>query len=157
MLSSSHFSIPYMRKRTSPRGGLPYCLNLHVVAALSLAACLTLYLGSRALSGRNDVNLAPQPLDRGPSSPVDSSTLGVQINRLWLSGKHARVKNVRRWARDALVAAFVADSASSGLHWQYDVAAIAELVSERGGVPEFLSPPATQFYDVPVGGPSPCE
>ena len=143
---------PVRRSMTAPRGASRFSTP-YFVAALALAACLALYLGARALglAEVSDVGLATLP----PLAPGSSSSSSPLDSYVPLAG--VPLKKWRRRSRDALIAAFVADAASTGLHWQYDVAAIAKLVAERGGgAPEFLSPPATQFYDAPVGGPSPC-
>jgi len=64
-------------------------------------------------------------------------------------------------ARAAIIGAFVADSASMGLHLIYDQAAIEKLIKDRaavdatGGGPEFFDPPESAFYDYHSGRQSP--
>ncbi|KAG1671083.1 hypothetical protein FOA52_000755 [Chlamydomonas sp. UWO 241] len=60
-------------------------------------------------------------------------------------------------ASAALLGALVADAATMGLHWVYNQSEIAELVSQRSaaGFPEFLTPPASKYYNYESGAFSP--
>ncbi|ETV97646.1 hypothetical protein H310_09537 [Aphanomyces invadans] len=59
-----------------------------------------------------------------------------------------------RRAISAAVTGFVADAASMPLHWIYDPNELASLVA-GGKDPAFFSPPASKFYDYPLGNLSP--
>ena len=63
-------------------------------------------------------------------------------------------------AKAAIIGAFVADSASMGLHLIYDQAAIEKLIKDRAAIdatggPEFFDPPESAFYDYHSGRQSP--
>ena len=53
------------------------------------------------------------------------------------------MRNIRARARDAILGTIVADAASLGLHWVYDVDEVARL---GGGAPEFHSPEGREFH-----------
>lgn len=59
----------------------------------------------------------------------------------------------RARAKAALIGAFVADAATTPLHWIYDPSKVAGLVG--GGDPEFFPTPSCPFYKYPVGDLSP--
>ncbi|RHZ38354.1 hypothetical protein DYB31_011301 [Aphanomyces astaci] len=58
-----------------------------------------------------------------------------------------------RRAISAAATGFVADAASMPLHWIYDANELAALVA--GNDPTFFSPPASKYYDYPLGSLSP--
>ncbi|CAM9977229.1 unnamed protein product, partial [Phaeothamnion confervicola] len=61
-------------------------------------------------------------------------------------------------ARDAILGAFVADSATSGLHWIYDTSKIDDLLKGERALEhpfEFYDPPSCPFYSSTVGNLSP--
>ncbi|KAG9404108.1 hypothetical protein AC1031_005647 [Aphanomyces cochlioides] len=53
----------------------------------------------------------------------------------------------------AVVAGFVSDAASMPLHWIYNAHELSNLVAGRD--PAFFSPPASKYYDYPLGALSP--
>eukprot|EP00191_Tetraselmis_sp_GSL018_P017201 CAMPEP_0177581442 /NCGR_PEP_ID=MMETSP0419_2-20121207/2150_1 /TAXON_ID=582737 /ORGANISM="Tetraselmis sp., Strain GSL018" /LENGTH=139 /DNA_ID=CAMNT_0019070485 /DNA_START=190 /DNA_END=606 /DNA_ORIENTATION=+ len=53
----------------------------------------------------------------------------------------------------AILSSFVADAASMGLHWIYDVQKIKQLVGQ--GTPEFFEPPSCPYYKYDSGDLSP--
>ncbi|EFJ50062.1 hypothetical protein VOLCADRAFT_89044 [Volvox carteri f. nagariensis] len=64
---------------------------------------------------------------------------------------------VRRRAIGAVLGALVADAATMGLHWIYDLEKIRELVSEQGRSeePAFFQPPSCPYYQYESGSLSP--
>lgn len=58
---------------------------------------------------------------------------------------HLPAAEVRSRSSKALIGAVVADAASLGLHWQYDVAAVAAATAAHGGDPAF-APHATPWH-----------
>ena len=61
---------------------------------------------------------------------------------------------IRSRAEAAILASFVADASAMPLHWQYDTAAIANLVKGLPG-PEFFVPPQNIWYNGVLGGNTP--
>jgi hypothetical protein len=53
-------------------------------------------------------------------------------------------------AKGAIAGALVADAATMGLHWIYDMAKIQTLLADKGkqAQPEFYEPPSCPFYQV---------
>jgi|EP01046_Picozoa_sp_COSAG06_P020000 hypothetical protein len=63
---------------------------------------------------------------------------------------------IQRRAAAAVVGGFVADAATAGLHWIYDMAELQQrLATSVSGSPEFHEPPACPYYDYPSGSLSP--
>ena len=91
----------------------------------------------------------------GTSSSSSSSSNGSS------SSSSSQSISQRDRAKAAIIGAFVADSASMGLHLIYDQAAIEKLIKDRaaidatGGGPEFFDPPESAFYDYHSGRQSP--
>ncbi|GLI66820.1 hypothetical protein VaNZ11_010789 [Volvox africanus] len=66
-------------------------------------------------------------------------------------------ERVRRRAVGAVLGALVADAATMGLHWVYDLEKIRELISEQGRAeePAFFQPPSCPYYEYESGSLSP--
>ncbi|GIM13290.1 hypothetical protein Vretimale_16437 [Volvox reticuliferus] len=66
-------------------------------------------------------------------------------------------ERVRRRAVGAVLGALVADAATMGLHWIYDLEKIRELISEQGRSeePAFFQPPSCPYYEYESGSLSP--
>lgn len=62
---------------------------------------------------------------------------------------------IRRRAVAAVVGAFVADAATMGLHWVYDMAELETLLANHSANPEFHDPPACRYYSYKSGVLSP--
>jgi hypothetical protein len=66
---------------------------------------------------------------------------------------------VQRRAAAAVLGSFVADAATMGLHWIYDMAELQQHLAagagSRGGAPEFREPPGCPYYQYPSGALSP--
>ncbi|KAF0688687.1 Aste57867_19716 [Aphanomyces stellatus] len=60
---------------------------------------------------------------------------------------------IHRRATAAAISGFVSDAATMPLHWIYDANELKDRVA--GKDPAFLSPPASKFYDYPLGSLSP--
>lgn len=74
---------------------------------------------------------------------------------------HKSEKTIRERAKAAVLASFVADAATMGLHWIYNVGQLQDLLKRKqvGGSKvfdgEFFEPPSCPFYKYPTGKLSP--
>ena len=62
---------------------------------------------------------------------------------------------VQRRAAAAVLGSFVADAATMGLHWIYDMAELQRRLELHAASPEFHEPPACPYYQYPSGSLSP--
>lgn len=125
-----------------------------------------------ALNDRRRAAAAPAP--RAPrlvtaiahAVPVDSIPAGLTTvvpvschGRGDSTTRAVELTAVQRRAAAAVLGSFVADAATMGLHWIYDMAELqARLAAGPGSravAPEFHEPPACPYYDYPSGALSP--
>ncbi|GLC44011.1 hypothetical protein PLESTB_000219700 [Pleodorina starrii] len=91
---------------------------------------------------------------RGQAVAAGSGTLNLGSGTA--SGGHDE-ELMRRRAIGAVLGALVADAATMGLHWIYDMDRISGLVSEHGRSeePAFFQPPSCPYYEYESGSLSP--
>ena len=67
----------------------------------------------------------------------------------------AALTAVQKRAAAAVLGSFVADAATMGAHWIYDMAELQQRLGSHGATPEFHEPPACPYYDYSSGSLSP--
>ena len=91
--------------------------------------------------------------------PVDTLPAGMQTVVPVSSGYDARgaaaLTTVQRRAAAAILGSFVADAATTGVHWIYDMAELQQRLGPHSSTPEFHEPPACPYYEYPCGALSP--
>ena len=99
---------------------------------------------------------------RAPMAATDASVsglqpagIGVQTGAANLSAPPKSTALVRRRAAAAVVGAFVADAATMGCHWIYDMVELQTLLATHSAKPEFHEPPANKYYAYKSGVLSP--
>lgn len=131
---------------------LTHSQQLWIVLVIALAGYAATLLASQRFFSSSSSSAATRAAHSATFLDAHTATDASRSPR---SDRTMALSHSKQRALHAVVAGFVADAATMGLHWIYDEAKLAGLVAQQPEGAEFFNPPSCPYYSYTSGALSP--